>query len=196
MDREYRLAVEPIGLEERADSNELVLTALAHRTGVRATIFDFTEEISPGAFKASIPRSDIVLNTNHGRSSGVLARTSSGTMKVWESAEGLMLRAVLALEDPEGASTASKIRRGDLSALSFAFNMEGGKQVWDDSGELAHRQIERVGELFDVSVVERPAFEQTEIIGLRDARAARLSRDFGQAESDMRRSLFNKARLR
>ena len=197
--REVRhISLDGFEIEKREEDGEVRLTALAHRTGVRTEIFDFTEEISPGAFRKAIPKSDIVLNVNHGRSSGVLARTTSGTMKVWESADGLMLRASLGFKDPEHVSLVSKLERGDLSELSFAFSLEGGKQIWTDDGDMPHRQIERVGMLFDVSIVERPAFPETGVVSMRDkelSRLAHMSRDLGPAITDLNRYRLYKRRL-
>ena len=193
--RELRCVGELRGVSE--EGREFVLEALAHRTGVRTEIFDFTEEISPGAFKAAIPKSDIVLNVNHGRSSGVLARTSSGTMRVYENDDGLMLRARLGMDDPEAQSLVSKINRGDLAALSFAMTVNREGQAWSAGKKMPHRQITKVAELFDVSIVERPAFPETEIISARDqSAAAHRSEAYAQAHDDVRRTALAEVALR
>ena len=198
--RELRFGGEVIEVREEGD--EFILEALAHRTGGRTEIFDFTEEIDPGAFRAAIPKSDIVLNVNHGRSSGVLARTTSGTMKVFESDEGLGFRARLGRSDPESLSLMSKVQRGDLASLSFAFQLKREGQTWseaDKANPLPHRQIHKVERLFDVSLGERPAFPGTEVTLARDREASRgafLSRNIDQAETDLRRSQLYDAALR
>ena len=47
--------------------------------------------------------------------------------------------------------------------MSFAFTMRGGVQKWDDSQTPALRIIEKVGDLYDVSVVTRGAYPTTEV---------------------------------
>jgi len=45
--------------------------------------------------------------------------------------------------------------------MSFAFTVKG--QSWDKSGEMPKRTITAIDRLFDVSVVDLPAYDQTSI---------------------------------
>jgi HK97 family phage prohead protease len=80
----------------------------------------FEETIRPGAFKRSLGEGpDVSLLVNHG---GLpLARTKSGTMTLTEDARGLHVRAELEPTDPEVQALVPKMKRGDLSEMSFAF---------------------------------------------------------------------------
>ena len=52
-------------------------------------------------------------------------------------------------------------RSGLLDKMSFAFTVKS--QSWDKSGKLPKRTITAIDRLFDVSVVDLPAYDQTSI---------------------------------
>lgn len=141
----------------------------------------FREVIAPGAFRSAIGRDDVVFLVNH---DGLpLARTRSGTLELSEDARGLRIDATLDPEDPDVRAISGKMRRGDLDKMSFAFYAT--RQEWDESGEVPLR-IVRDAELVDVSIVNFPAYEGTEI-GLRALQAHR---------AETRRANFHAAQLR
>lgn len=124
----------------------------------------FREVIRPGAFAEAIGRDDVVFVINH---DGLpLARTRSGTLRLVEDNHGLFIETTLDAEDPDVKAIVPKMKRGDLDKMSFAFYMDGGRQVWDETSDPPLRVIEKVGRLADVSIVTTPAYEGTEI-GLR-----------------------------
>lgn len=143
----------------------------------------FREVIAPGAFRSAMGRDDVVFLVNH---EGLpLARTRSGTLELSEDARGLKIGATLDPEDPDVKAIAGKMRRGDLDKMSFAFYAT--RQEWDESGETPLRIVRDV-ELVDVSIVNFPAFEGTEI-GLRALerhRAGARARNFEAARRRLR----------
>lgn len=127
----------------------------------------FREVIRRGAFKDAVARDDVVFLINH---EGLpLARTRSGTLQLKEDDHGLHIRSELDPEDPDVRSIVSKMKRGDLDKMSFAFLPR--KQEWDESEDMPLRSIEEA-ELYDVSIVTTPAYNGTEI-GLRSLEAHR-----------------------
>ena len=121
----------------------------------------FIERIEPGAFLDAIGRDDVVFLIEH---QGLpLARTSSGTLQLSEDEIGLRMETILDHTDPDVARILPKMRRGDLSKMSFAFLAE--LQEWDDSDDIPRRTIKKAW-LRDVSVVTYPAYDGTDI-GLR-----------------------------
>ncbi len=130
----------------------------------------FREVIAPGAFTEAIGRDDVVFVYNHDDDT-VMARTGSGTLDLEEDAKGLKIRAELDPEDPDVARVLGKMRRGDLSQMSFAFWVD--VEEWDDTGDLPLRTVKQA-RLHDVSVVTKPAYEGTEI-GVRSLAAFRKS---------------------
>mgnify|MGYP003655298379 FL=1 len=118
----------------------------------------YRESIAKGAFSDAIKNDDVRFLINH---EGLpLARTKSGTLRLSEDDTGLFIEAELNLNDPDVQTIASKMERGDLDEMSFAFTPEVEK--WDDSGDIPLRTLEKVN-LFDVAIVTYPAYGDTEI---------------------------------
>lgn len=122
---------------------------------------EFREVIKRGAFK-NVLKDDVRFLFNHNPDL-VLARTTSGTLKLSEDPTGLK-----SVADVAPTSYAQDLRilldRGDVSQMSFAFRIgEAGADEWyeDEDGNVT-RTILRVGELFDVSAVTYPAYPQTD----------------------------------
>lgn len=123
---------------------------------------EFREQIRKGAFEPALGKSDIRFLLNH---DGLpLARNKSGTLKVEEDDIGLSIEAELDLSDPDVQRLVPKLKRGDLSQMSFAFMLpvEGGDE-WEETDEGLIRTIVRFEELFDVSPVTYPAYPDTDV---------------------------------
>lgn len=115
----------------------------------------FIEYVKRGAFTKTLKDgADVRLLIDH---TGVpLARTKSGTLALEEDERGLRVEAELDPTNPDAARVISAMKRGDLSQMSFAFRTI--KDSWSDGGET--RELREV-QLFDVSVVTFPAYEET-----------------------------------
>lgn len=113
----------------------------------------FEETIKPGAFKRSLAEGpDVSLLVNH--QGTPLARTTSGTMTLSEDGEGLHVSAELEPSDPDVQAILPKMRRGDLSEMSFAFRAT--RQEWsDDKSERSVREASL--HRGDVSIVSAAA---------------------------------------
>ena len=99
---------------------------------------------------------DVVLLVDH---DGLpLARTTSGTLNLREDSKGLYVSAQLDSNDPDVARLLPKLQRGDLSKMSVAF--QALEEDWSENRD--KREIKGV-ELFDVSVVTRPANPATTV---------------------------------
>lgn len=127
-----------------------------------AAVFDspsepmpFVEYVKRGAFTKTIKDgADVRLLIDH---EGVpLARTKSGTLRLMEDERGLAVEADLDPMNPDAARVISAMKRGDLSQMSFAFRTI--KDAWSDDRNV--RELREV-QLYDVSVVTFPAYEQT-----------------------------------
>ncbi len=171
-------------LEDRADEPKRLVGY--------AAVFDqetdiggyFREVIRRGAFAEAIKRDDIHALYNHDYGA-VIGRRSAGTLKLAEDDHGLRIE-VTPPNTQVARDLIENIRSGNIDQMSFSFGMQGGKQAWDETGAIPLRSIEKVGELFEVSVVPRGAYPTTEI-GLRSLEDARL---------DRRRHNFNAAQMR
>lgn len=124
---------------------------------------NWVERIAPGALDGVLEKSDVLCVLNHNENRGVLARWRKGegslTLEVDE--KGLLYR----FEAPNtvlGDELLESIRRGDILASSFAFTVE--EDQWIKRNDKSHeRIIKRFGQLFDVSPVYRPAYEDTTV---------------------------------
>ncbi|MDI6547295.1 HK97 family phage prohead protease [Bacillus subtilis] len=120
----------------------------------------FTEVIAPGAFSRALAnQSDVRALFNHNWDY-VLGRTRSGTLTLEEDDKGLKFTVT-----PPATSWASDLRssmeRGDINQCSFGFNVM--KDEWNYETEPVTRTIQEV-ELFEISVVAFPAYEETEAV--------------------------------
>lgn len=169
---EFETRIAKLSLEERADKPPM-LAGYAAVFGQETTIGGwFVERIARGAFGPAMATSDVHALFNHSENI-VLGRLSAGTLRMAEDATGLAVE----IDPPDTADARDlmvKMRRGDIDQMSFAFTMRGGVETWDETGEIPVRTIERVGELYDVSVVTRGAYPQTSVAvrSLADWRAA------------------------
>jgi HK97 family phage prohead protease len=186
-----------------ADDGSIVVEGYAALYDVPADIAGmFREVIKPGAFRSALARKDdVTLNINH-NDNFLLARTSSGTLQLSEDAKGLKVRSELDALDPDVVRLVRKMKRGDLSEMSFAFSIPEGGQDWTRASDgLDVREIRDVM-LHDVSVVATPAYtgtsialrsrdeankEQNEDEAKRTAWAARQAQRKAEAEQKFRR---------
>ena len=158
-------------VETRAENDAPGLVGYAAVFDTEADIAGmFREVIRKGAFADAITRDDIHALDNHdyGR---VIGRKKSGTLKIYEDDRGLRVE-ITPPDTTVARDLMANIAAGNIDQMSFAFSMEGGRQAWDETGDMPLRTIEKVGELFEVSVVPRGAFETTEV-GLRSLAAFR-----------------------
>ena len=122
----------------------------------------FVEKIARGAFEKT-DMSDVIMVFNHDIS-GVLARTTSGTLKLSVDEVGLRFE----FDAPEttlGSDMLELARRGDISKCSFKFVVESDEWVYADDKnkmELDERTVKSIAKLYDVSLVTYPAYKDTE----------------------------------
>ena len=127
---------------------------------------------------------DVRLLVNHDMSGIPLARsrrnTSNSTMRLSIEKNGIEMVADLDQKNPKAIELNSAIERGDISGMSFAFLVDGDE--WEDlDSDYPKRTITHIAEIYEVSAVTWPAYEQTSISSrslesgqksLADARAA------------------------
>lgn len=118
----------------------------------------FDEVIEPGAFSRSLSENgDIRALFNHDWNN-VLGRTKSGTLTLKEDEKGLNFNVELP-NTSVARDLSESMARGDINQCSFGFFVTD--EEWDYSVEPALRTIKEV-ELFEISVVSIPAYEDTE----------------------------------
>ncbi|MGE7881687.1 HK97 family phage prohead protease [Bacillus sp. NPDC094077] len=118
----------------------------------------FDEIIAPGAFARALSENgDIRALFNHNWDN-VLGRTKSGTLRLEEDEKGLKFEVELP-NTSTGRDLTESMSRGDINQCSFGFWVTG--EEWDYNVEPAVRTVKEV-ELYEISVVSIPAYDDTE----------------------------------
>ena len=119
----------------------------------------FIEVIDKGAL-ASTNMKDVPFKYNHNDVTLILARTRNGSLSLEVDEKGLKIRAEL-IDTTSNVDIYKSIVAGLSDKMSFAFTVKS--QSWDRSGKIPKRTITAIDRLFDVSVVDLPAYDQTSI---------------------------------
>ncbi len=119
----------------------------------------FKEVISRTALTDAIMK-DVPMKYNHMDSFLILARTKNKSLVLTIDNIGLKVHAEL-IDTTSNEDVYKMVRSGLLDKMSFAFTVK--KQSWDRSGTIPVRRIEAIDRLFDVSVVDTPAYDGTSI---------------------------------
>lgn len=188
MDRETRTLKRRIEVRASGDAGRKI--------GGYAAVFNtetdiggyFREKIAPGAFAGTL-NADVRALIDHdtGR---VIGRTTAGTLTLREDTNGLAVEIDLP-DTTDGRDLATLIERGDISGMSFGFEVT--KQTWDETGDVPLRTIEAVN-LFEVSVVAFPAYDDTSI-AMRSLESSRKDRGLVNHLGATRRIAERKARM-
>lgn len=118
----------------------------------------FDEMISPGAFSRTLSENgDIRALINHNWDK-LIGRTKSGTLILSEDERGLKFEIDLP-NTSYARDLAESMERGDINQCSFGFYAT--EESWDYSIEPALRTVNEA-ELFEISIVSIPAYENTE----------------------------------
>lgn len=119
----------------------------------------FRERIAPGAFAKTITSADIRALWNHDANI-VLGRNKAGTLRLHEDVAGLAYEVDAPDTQLIRDMVMSPIARGDVNQCSFGFYTVSDKWAKVD-GEWLRTLLEV--ELFDVSPVTYPAYQQTDV---------------------------------
>lgn len=123
------------------------------------------ESIDPDAIDEETLR-DVRLLVNHDFNGIPLARsrrnTKNSTMRLSIESDGVTMEADLDEKNPKAVELYSAVERGDVSGMSFAFLVDGDR--WDNlDSDYPKRTITHISEIYEVSAVTWPAYEQTSI---------------------------------
>jgi HK97 family phage prohead protease len=168
--RQY--GISDIEVREAADGQPVTFAGYASVFNHDYEVYDsfgaFTERLAPGAFTRTLTEDpDVMLLVMH---QGLpLARTRSGTLRLSQDDVGLRVEAQLDPSDPDVQAILPKIRRGDVSEMSFGFRVPKNGQVWSE--DYSDRTITEVNlARGDVSIVSYGANPAT-VAALRAALA-------------------------
>ena len=138
--------------------------------------YDYTEVISDKALDDA-DMSDVVLRYNHNDSFMVLARTRNNSLKLEKDEKGLMIDATLQNDITEHRNIFNAIKSGLIDKQSFAFSVDEDEYDYDTDT----RTITKIGRLYDVSVVDQPFYNAT------DVSVASKNDDFLERRNELRK---------
>ncbi len=119
----------------------------------------FKEIIVPTALDEANMK-DVPLKYNHQDNFLVLARTRNKSLEIEIDEVGLKIKATL-IDTQSNRDIYKMVQNGLLEKMSFAFTVK--EQTWDRSGEIPYRTILKIDRLYDVSIVDVPAYEGTSV---------------------------------
>ena len=142
---------------------------------------------------------DCRLLQNHD-ANNLLARTKSGTLRLYDKDDGLLFWGDMLESDFLTDSVTSRILRGDLSGCSFSFTvLKDSWQMPKKYGDFDLRIIEEIGDLYDVGPVTYPCYEGTNCGIFYQDRSARgtdpFIRSFADQERFRRLAAFDERRI-
>ncbi len=159
MIKETRLA--DVTLHEEDDKMILEGYALVfnNETLIGDEEYGFLEEIDSRALSETKMK-DVPMKYNHMDSFLIIARTKNQSLSLSVDSIGLKVRAEL-LDTNTNQDIYKMVRSGLLDKMSFAFTVD--EQVWNREGRIPKRTITKIERLYDVSVVDTPAYDATSI---------------------------------
>ena len=146
-------------LEVRAleDEQKMIIEGYAVVFEAPATHSGYTEVIDRNAFNGC-DMSDVCLKYNHEDNYVIMARTRNKSLQLTIDERGLKIRAEL-IDTASNKDIYKSIQSGLLDKMSFAFSVD--KEEYDY--ETDTRRILGIDKLYDVSVVDVPFYDSTEV---------------------------------
>lgn len=152
-----------IDFRDATDGDKMVIEGYAavydSKTRIGADDWGFDEIIERGAFNGANLK-DVPLKYNHLDAVPILARTRNKSLTLTPDDKGLKIRAEL-IDTTDNVDMFKRIKAGLINKMSFAFTV-ADEQI-DTTGKIPFRHIRKFDKIFDVSVVDTPAYEDTSV---------------------------------
>ncbi|MDZ4197064.1 MAG: HK97 family phage prohead protease [Candidatus Izemoplasmatales bacterium] len=159
MIKETRLADVKFEVTEGRMTLEGYAIVFNQETLIGDEAYGFVEEIDHRALENTLMK-DVPMKYNHMDSFLIIARTKNKSLTLSVDNNGLKVHAEL-LDTQSNQDIYKMVRSGLLDKMSFAFTVE--EQSWNKEGKIPKRTITKIGRLYDVSVVDTPAYDSTSI---------------------------------
>jgi HK97 family phage prohead protease len=122
---------------------------------------EFVERIAPGAFSDALSGGDDTKATVQHDPDVILGRRSKNTLKLSEDENGLLAE-ITPPDTQLGRDTVTQVDRGDLDKMSFAFR--AAEDSWERGQDGCYlRTLRKIKGLADVTLTDRPAYEETSV---------------------------------
>ena len=150
------------------DENRQLVEGYAAVFNQRALIWEsewsgwkYMEVIDRNAFNGA-DMSDTVFKYNHGDVAMILARASNNTLTMNTDDKGLRISADI-IDTNNGTDVYKLIKRGDVNKMSFAFTVKSERTEVDKENKIYTRTITAFDKIYDVAVIDFPAYDGTSI---------------------------------
>ena len=152
--------IRKLDIQFRAENNEEEKMEIKGYAAVfnSPETYGYTEVIAPTAFDEADMK-DVVLRYNHEDTFMVLARTRNGSLKLNVDSTGLFMDAMLQDDIQSHKDIFNAIKSGLIDKQSFAFVVAEDNYDYDSDT----RTITKIGKVFDVSVVDQPFYNATDV---------------------------------
>ena len=164
------------------EDNKMVLEGYAVVFEQPAT-HGYTEIIDRNALE-NCDFSDCVLRYNHNDAQFSMARTRNHTLELIVDNYGLKVKAIL-IDTQNNRDAYEMVKSGLVDQMSFAFTVK--REEWND--ETNTRRILEIDKLYDVSIVDVPFYESTEVY-------ARTLDDFKKEHKEKQKFEFEKEKIK
>ena len=125
----------------------------------------YYEKINSHAFDSiDLSKADVFMRYNHDTSPLILARTRNKSLELFKVNNEIKVRAKLQPGVQQHEDIYNLVKSGLLSSMSFGFIVDdNGEKIYRDKDGVIHREITKVKDLFEVSIVDDPAYPQATI---------------------------------
>ena len=157
--------IRKLDLQFRAEDNEEGKMEIKGYAAVfnSPETYGYTEVIDSKAFDDA-DMTDVVLRYNHNDTFMVLARTRNKSLDLNVDEKGLFMDATLQEDITDHKNIFNAIKSGLIDKQSFAFTVDEDTYDYDTDT----RTITKIGKVFDVSVVDQPFYNATDVSVARD----------------------------
>ena len=184
MAKEMRILSSNLEVRSNDENNEMILEGYAATFDNPTCLYEydgveFNEVIDRGAFD-EMDSKDCCLKYNHSDNVPILARTRGGSLELTVDNIGLRFKAKL-FNTQTSRDVYELVKRGGLDKCSFAFTIK------EDSYERESRtrHIRKIDKLFDVAIVDIPAYDSTSV----------SARSYFELEREKEQKALEKAKL-
>lgn len=156
------LAEKPLEIRANGDGKRTMSGMAALYNSRSLDLGGFYEILAPGAFTRTLAEKplDVCCLYGHDMRQGLLGRTTSGTLRLRSTADGLAFDCDLP-NTTLGNDTAESISRGDVSGVSFGFMVRDDDWVVAPDGTTV-RTVKDL-DLMEISAVPYPAYPATSV---------------------------------
>lgn len=148
--------------EEKPDDKDNTISGYALKFGTESKdLGGFVEVIDPQALEG-VDLDNVILLDQHDYSKP-LASVKAGTLTLEVDDQGLKFEATIDDSISYAKDLLANVKNGNVDSMSFRFDIDDGSDEFKTDGEKTVRTIKQIKDLFEVSTVTLPAYDDSEV---------------------------------